>query len=293
MTVRNRHLAATLTGTVCFALSAPVLAHAQAVANKIQAPDYSSAGLAGEQGMPESDARPGAAFFGYGQRAFEKGDYKHAVHMYKVASSWAYKPAEYNLGVMYFKGVGVPVDRPLGAAWMVLAAERGDPIYVRARDAMVTMLTKAQFAETDRFWNELSQTYGDKVALRRAKSQWAFVKTHETGTRVGGTTGELRIGDELPGGTPHTSMTSPAGAIPVGEVAWSGALLDPSKTIPGAVAYQQFRESEDPYSPVFLKPHIGNATVGPLHPIRSSKSSGKGKNSVSPPSSSDHPPQSA
>lgn len=278
-------------GAVIFALGAPVGAQAQTGTHTIEAPDYMSAGLAGQQGMPEYDGRPGAAFFGYGQAAFRKGDYKHAVDMYKVAASWAYKPAEYNLGVMYFKGMGVPVDRPLGAAWMVLAAERGNPAYVKARDEMVTVLSKAQFAETDKLWSQLKQTYGDKVALRRAKAQWAFVKTHETGTRVGGVSGPLFIGERLPSGAPHTSMTSPAGVVQLGAATWFGAVLDPSKTIPGAVAYQQFRESDDPYSPIFLE--HGNATVGPLQQLKSDKASGKSGKKSEAPTSSGHLPNNA
>ena len=151
-------------------------------------------------------------FFALGVQAFRKGDYRHAIDMYKVAASWAYKPAEYNLAVMYFKGQGVPVDRPLGAAWMVLAAEHGDASYVQARDMMVTLLSKSQFMQTDEHWGSLRKTYGDAVALRRAKAQWAWVKTHQTGTRVGGTTGELSVG-VLDGG--HTPVSLNAGGRPV------------------------------------------------------------------------------
>ena len=65
--------------------------------------------------------------------------------------------AEYNLGVMYFKGQGVPVDRARGAVWMVLAAERGQPEYVKARDLMATVLSKPEFARTDDLWGALKK----------------------------------------------------------------------------------------------------------------------------------------
>lgn len=89
------------------------------------------------------------------------------------------------------------MDRPLGAAWLVLAAERGDPHYVAARDVVISSMSEAQFAQTDELWGQLKQTYGDKVALRRAKAQWAFVKANQTGTRVGGTVGDLHVGGRL------------------------------------------------------------------------------------------------
>src|SRR4029079_16399920 len=78
-----------------------------------------------EENTPEADARPGEYYFKIGARAFQKNDSKFAIQMYEVAASWAYKPAAYNLGVMYARGQGTPVDFPRALAWMALAAERG------------------------------------------------------------------------------------------------------------------------------------------------------------------------
>lgn len=199
----------------------------------------------------------GVKYFAYGVEAFRKHDYQHAIDMYKVAASWAYKPAEYDLGVMYFRGQGVPVDRPLGAAWMVLAAERGEPRYVQARDLMITVLSKPEFARTDELWGELKKTYGDGVALRRAKAQWAYVGTHKAGTRTGGTTGELLVGGMDSGHTPG-----------VATVHSSTSLLQ-SGILDGSIAYRQFRQSDNPYDPIFLKKRAGTATIEPLQQIKS------------------------
>lgn len=231
----------------------------------IAAPDYDSGASAGAMSngnfnTPESDGRPGVKFFTLGVQAFRKGDYRHAIDMYKVAASWAYKPAEYNLGVMYFRGQGIPVDRPRGAAWMVLAAERGDPAYVKARDLVVTVLSKPEFARTDELWGALQQTYGDKVALRRAKAQWAWVKTHQTGTRVGGTVGALRVG---------VLDTGRHGPPPPNAVATSAMDLLHSGSADGSIAYREFQQSDNPYDPVFLKNRTGRVTVEPLQQQKS------------------------
>ena len=255
------------------AFGMPVAALAQSgAAGTITASDYDSGAAAGSMSdanfnTPESDGRPGVKFFTLGVQAFRKGDFRHAIDMYKVAASWAYKPAEYNLGVMYFKGQEVPVDRARGMAWMVLAAERGDPAYVKARDLMVTVLSKPEFARTDELWGELQQTYGDKVALRRAKAQWAWVKTHQTGTRVGGATGELAVGVLDNGHTPK----------PVGmdgrssSVATNGFSMMQGGSVDGAVAYRQFQQSDNPYDPVFLKNRTGKVEVEPLTPLKPAK----------------------
>lgn len=210
---------------------------------------------------PESDGRPGVYYFELGARAARKHDFVHAISMYKVAASWAYKPAEYNLGLMYFNGHGVPVDRPLGAAWMVLAAERHNTkyyaLYTRARDLMISSLSKAEFAQTDKLWGRLKQTYGDKFALRRAKSQRLFAGGMETGSHLGRGVGDLQIGapgagDKAPG-TSTTGDTLLSGGSAAG-FAYYG--------------YGQFSQSYNPYDPVFLKNRTGTVAVEPLTPVK-------------------------
>ncbi|HLI19271.1 MAG TPA: sel1 repeat family protein [Rhodanobacteraceae bacterium] len=218
---KSSFLGAVLLGLLVFAAESPARAQTTvAVPGEIAAPDYGSGASVGSLSngnfnTPESDGRPGVYYFDLGVRAFKKGDYRHASDMYKVAASWAYKPAEYDLGIMYFKGQGVPADRARGAAWMILAAERGDPLYVKARNLMVTALTKAEFARTDEIWNELKPTYGDAVALRRAKARWALVKASTTGSRVGDAASEyLMVGGPPEGPTIHGSNPN-TGAIGV------------------------------------------------------------------------------
>ncbi len=254
---------AMLLGAVSTASTVPSHAQSRMIHDVIASPDYGSgfsAGLMSDANLntPEAAGRPGWKFFELGSLAFRKGDYVHAVHMFKVAASWAYKPAQYDLGVMYFNGEGVPIDRPLGTAWMILAAERDNPHYVRMRDEMVTVLTDAQFSRTDELWREMRKTYGDKVALRRAKAQWALVKSQMTGSRVGGDPGELRVGLGYGAGSymPYASL----------QFVGLGALT-PAGSTSGAIAYRQFQQSDDPYSPIFLKYRKGSATVGPLQEV--------------------------
>lgn len=229
----------------------------------LAAPDYGSGASAGALSndnfnTPESDGRPGVKFFALGVQAFRKGDFRHAIDMYKVAASWAYKPAEYNLGVMYFKGQGVPADHARGAAWMILAAERGDATYVQARDLMVTALTDAEFERTDAIWRGLKSTYGDAVALRRAKAQWRRVATEATGSHLGHAMGNLRVGALDQGHSPRSATAT----------AVSAAQLTQGGSVDGSVAYRQFQQSDDPYDPVFEKARKGVVTVEPLQPVK-------------------------
>ena len=256
---------------LAFAASAPAQTeHPLPGPPTVAAPDYSSALQSGNLSSdgfntPESDGRPGIYYFDLGAQAFRKHDYVHAIAMYKVAASWAYKPAEYNLALMYYRGEGTPADHALGAAWMVLAAERNTPIYVRARDLMITSLSDSEFQRTDALWNQLKPTYGDEVALRRAKAQWVRVSRNRTGTHVGGAAGELKIGAPDAGAPPMPSATR-AGGAPVADV--DGSRLLSGGAVDGSVAYSDFQQSDNPYDPLFQKNLTGTATVGSLAPVK-------------------------
>ncbi len=261
----------------------------------VAAPSFASGAAAGTLkngnfNTPEADGRPGVYFFDLGVRAFRHRDYRHAIDMYKVAASWAYKPAEYNLAVMYFKGQGIPVDRPRGAAWAILAAERNTPLYVKARDLMVTLLTDAQFQQTNAIWNQLKPTYGDAVALRRAKAQWVRTGREATGSHLGHGMGELAVGG-LRQGPPTPSkvmMGGGAGGSAAGSVATSGQSLVAGGFEDGSVAYKQFTQSNNPYAPVFER-RKGTVTVSPLTPVKPATGAQPAANKGGPPPASAAP----
>jgi hypothetical protein len=224
---------------------------------------------------PESDARPGTYYFLEGAHAFRKRDYDFAIQMYQVSASWAYKPAEYNIAVMYARGQGVPVDLPRAMAWMALAAERNEARYVDAREAVYASLSKDEFEQANVIWRELKKTYGDDVALRRAKARWAEVRAKMTGSRVG-SVGNLQVG------TPGSNSVNPSAPVVMGHAQHEvhpglspqnvkdfGARSAGSssfdvlggKGIDGSVAYRELLQSTNPYDAKF-DVTLGTATVG-------------------------------
>jgi hypothetical protein len=196
------------------------------------------------------DGRPGMKFFLDGAEAFRKKDYHHAIYMYKVAASWADKSAEYDLGLMYFRGEGVPVDRPLGAAWMVLAAERGKPLYVHARNLMVSLLTSSEFERMNKLWNGLKGTYGDEgLALRRAKFYLTWTSAHE------------RTGTHLADGI--------AGNVHEARYGFDGSLQEmPVASINDAFGHVQTGQGNDFNDPESLKCPTGTVKVEPLQQVK-------------------------
>src|SRR5512135_1801276 len=58
-------------------------------------------------------------------KAYEYGDYKTAYRLFGPLAEQGLPEAQYNLGVMYRKGQGVPEDYVAAAKWWKKAAEQG------------------------------------------------------------------------------------------------------------------------------------------------------------------------
>lgn len=225
----------------------------------------------GNFNTPEADGRPGEYYFQLGVNAYNKHDYAHAIAMYKVAASWAYKPAEFNLGLIYFQGLGVPADKPRGAAWMSLAAERGARKSEKARDLMLGKLGKSEFDKTFAIWQELKPIYGDEVALARAKARWAQVKASKTGTRVGDGAEHLLVGGGAqntasPGGP--SAMKGVTTSVGAPQVTSGAQLFTSGQATDGSIAYAQFQRSDNPYDSKFRTDLTGTTSVGALETVK-------------------------
>jgi len=230
----------------------------------------------------EDNARPGEYFFGLAAHAFRQKDYPFAVRMYQVSASWAYKPAEYNLAVMYALGQGVPMDLPRALAWMTLAAERGEKQYVDARELINAKLSNAEFTQADAIYGELYPTFGDASAFRRAKDRWAQVRSSMTGSRVGSVAGELKIGVAAAGPSSMGAAAGTPGAS-LNHVGTGASDILSGEQDDGSIAYKQLLESDNPYDPKFeWRPgSTGKVTVEPMTPV---------KKSDVPPTSANPPP---
>lgn len=59
--------------------------------------------------------------------AINKGDYATAITLLKPMAEEGNHIAQYNLGVMYERGLGAPQDYGQASAWYRKAAEQGNP----------------------------------------------------------------------------------------------------------------------------------------------------------------------
>ena len=66
------------------------------------------------------------ADFDAGLAAYQTGDYVRALEQWTHAGDAGDSRAQYNLGLMYRRGLGVPVDENKAASWFKKAADHGD-----------------------------------------------------------------------------------------------------------------------------------------------------------------------
>ena len=215
---------------------------------------------------PQDDGRPGEYFFYLGALANQRHDYTHAIAMYEISASWAYKPAQYNLGVLYLNGHGSEVDLPRAMAWFALSAERGETQYVYAKQLLYAHLTPAQFEQANEIWRELLPRFGDATALVRAKARWREVLNSATGSRVGSAAPHMLTGGMvgLAGHQQPANYDVGNGGI----IATTPGEVTGVHNTDGAIAYEQLRASRNPYDPKFETDLLaGTVTVGILTPI--------------------------
>ncbi len=104
-------------------------------------------------------ATPSQADFQAGLAAYISGDYAAAVKWFREAAEQGDADAQFNLGVNYYKGRGVPQDYVQAHMWYSLAASRLPPGKNRAlaaenRDIIAERMTPAQIAEAQRLARE-------------------------------------------------------------------------------------------------------------------------------------------
>ena len=78
------------------------------------------------------------------------GPMEDAAEWYRLAAEQGHRVAQFNLGVLYFNGEGVPQDYMLAYMWFKFAAANGDVEAIRARDFTSTKMTIDQIAEAQR-----------------------------------------------------------------------------------------------------------------------------------------------
>lgn len=147
---------------------------------------------AGDVYPPE--AAPGLQAQEEGLKALRHRHLQYAIDRFKVAASWGAQIADYNLGLMYWNGLGVTKDHAKAVAWLALADQRHNSARIEGSlQFAYAKLTAAERAQANSDFNRMVGTYGDAVALKRAREAWRDAARSQTGSRLG-------AGGDLSGG---------------------------------------------------------------------------------------------
>lgn len=93
--------------------------------------------------------------------------------MYESSAAWGDKRAMFNMGLLRFRGEGVPKDEPLGLAWLALSAERKSSTHEREVLAGAWKAARPEIRDAANvLWNRMKIRYADRVALVRARKQY-------------------------------------------------------------------------------------------------------------------------
>jgi TPR repeat protein len=85
-------------------------------------------------------------------------DYKQALTWFRKAADQGDAVAQYNLGVMYGNGQGVPQDDIQAHMWWSLAAVSGNENAIKNRDKVAEKMTPAQIADAQKLAREWKST---------------------------------------------------------------------------------------------------------------------------------------
>ena len=110
-------------------------------------------------------ATPAWAGYDEGVEAFNRGDYPTALHEYRKAAEQGDAAAQYNLGLMYANGRGVPQDYVEAHKWLNLAATQGIKPAFENRNLVAKEMTPADVSLAQ----ELAREWWAKFNKRKGK----------------------------------------------------------------------------------------------------------------------------
>jgi len=101
-------------------------------------------------------------------------DYVAAAQLFERAAEHGLADSQYNLGILYETGLGVPMDRVTAYKWYTRAATAGDAEAARRRDLLKAKLDPAALARAEKLSASWRPQFSDPVAneARAAGEAW-------------------------------------------------------------------------------------------------------------------------
>ena len=102
------------------------------------------------------------ADFRAGLDAYESGDYETALREWRPLAEQGNAYAQYNLGLMYADGEGVPEDNVYAYMWWNIAASQGDADASTSKEVVARGMSQSAIEEAQRLSREcVARDYKD------------------------------------------------------------------------------------------------------------------------------------
>ena len=100
------------------------------------------------------------------EKLYAEQEYERSLIIYqRELAPFGDKYAQYMVGFMNYRGQGVEANRPAALAWFRLAAERSDPPFIEARDALFNIMPLEEVVESNQIFVELWRQLSDSQLL--------------------------------------------------------------------------------------------------------------------------------
>jgi hypothetical protein len=121
--------------------------------NIVGTDDSSASASASEIASPGS-VRLSAGPVADGEAAYQRGDYGSALRSWLPLADQGNAEAQFDLGILYANGRGVPQDYVTAHMWFNLSASKGDKTAASYRDQIASSMDRAQLAEAQKLARE-------------------------------------------------------------------------------------------------------------------------------------------
>jgi hypothetical protein len=119
-------------------------------------------------------------------RLYDAGSFKRAYFIYRnELVPVGDKYAQYMVGFMSLSGLGVEQDPVAALAWYRLAAERGSPDFVAARDDLWQSMSNSDLERAETLYFDLRQKYCDIAVVLASITRDYKEFNKRTGSRIG------------------------------------------------------------------------------------------------------------
>ena len=123
--------------------------------------------------------------FNDGVAAYERGDYATALRLWRPLAEEGDALAQYNLGLMYGKGEGVPQDDAEAVKWYRLAAEQG---LANAQNSLGVMYTNGEGVPQDYvqayLWFDLAASQSSAPGAEKAVKNRDIIASQMTPAQI-------------------------------------------------------------------------------------------------------------